>query len=64
MMLTSEEIRLILSLTQRKTVAEFGPNNCYRVTEPEHGYSSDRKIGALQAKLSILLEMAARREAP
>ena len=47
MNLTSEEIQLILE-TIRKA---HGP-----------GYSSDPKVSALQRKLSILLEMANRRE--
>ena len=47
MPLTSEEVLLFLELLREK----HGP-----------GYSKDPKIGKLQAKLSILLEMAHRRE--
>lgn len=62
-MLTSDEIRALLALTQRETVAEFGPQNCYRVTVDGRGYHSDPKTAALQAKLSILLQLAGDREA-
>ncbi len=46
-MLTSTEIRMILQLLAE----EYGP-----------GYSSVEEIGQLQAKLSILLELALERE--
>ena len=61
-MLTSNEIRLILALLSERTV--IGPTKKfpYRVSERAGGYSDDPTIGALQAKLSIMLEVAARRE--
>jgi hypothetical protein len=59
MMLTSRDIRLILSLTQRKEVAGF---DRYRVTEECSGYHPDPAIAALQAKLSIMLEVASKME--
>jgi len=45
MILTVEDIRFILTLMREK----YGP-----------GYSDDPQAGALQAKLSIMLEMASK----
>jgi hypothetical protein len=60
-MLTVKEIQLILERLAEVEVANFG--NGYRVVIHTAGYSEDKTIGALQAKLSIMLEMSARREA-
>ena len=57
--LTKEEILLILERLAEKTVVEPTKEFPYRVsTRGMGGYSDDPKIGPLQAKLSILLEMA------
>jgi len=60
-MLTKDEILLILKHIGSETVVEPTPAFPYRVSREGHGYSSDKKIGALQAKLSIMLEMASRK---
>jgi hypothetical protein len=62
MPLTSADIRLLLEKLGEETVVE--PNDAFpfRVSRRGQGYSTDPKIGALQAKLSIMLEMAHRRE--
>ena len=57
--LTTSEISLILSRLSTEEVAKF---DGYTVTKPGFGYSKDREIGALQAKLSIMLEIAGKRE--
>ena len=56
-MLTTEEIRTLLQLCQLQTVAEF---DSYRVVKQGHGWEGD--YGPLMAKLSIMLEIAHRRE--
>lgn len=59
MPLTVAEIQLILSKIGVEEVASF---DGYTVVKPGSGYSKDRKVGALQAKLSILLQIASERE--
>lgn len=58
-MLTSEEIRAILRLLEWKTVAEFDSGRS-RVVQRTSGYSEEAEVGRLQAKLSIMLEVATR----
>lgn len=59
MNLTSEEIQLILGLLSQETVVPESKEFPYRIVNPRgFGYSKDKKIGALQAKLSIWLEVA------
>ena len=58
-MLTVAEIRLILEKLGVEKVAAF---DGYEVVRRGFGYSDDPQIGALQAKLSILLQVAAQRE--
>jgi len=60
MILTREDIHLILDRLAQETVVEPSQSFPYRVTCQGRGYSSDQKIGALQAKLSIMLEMASK----
>ena len=61
-MLNEEEIRMLLGLLAQETVVEPTKAFPYRiVTRDGHGYSKDPKIGPLQAKLSIMLEVAAAR---
>lgn len=61
-MLTKEDILFILERIGEQTVVEPTKEFPYRVSCRGHGYSKDRKIGALQAKLSILLEMEMKRK--
>lgn len=62
-MLTAKQILILLQLTQQEQVAEFGGDRGYVVkTKHGHGYSNDPEISALQAKLSIMLEVASKRE--
>jgi hypothetical protein len=60
MILTREDIHLILERLSEETVVEASQAFPYRVARKGHGYSDDKKIGALQAKLSIMLEMASK----
>lgn len=60
MILTSEELVTLIRLTQQTTVAEF---NGYKVVQEGSGWTGDSKLGPLQAKLSIMLEMASKDEA-
>jgi hypothetical protein len=59
-MLIKEEIALLLELLAEETVVEPTKSFPYRVTRHAGGYSKDKKIGALQAKLSIMAEAASR----
>jgi hypothetical protein len=56
--LTKEDIYLIMKAIGEETVVKPTDKFPYRVSREGRGYSSDPKIGALQAKLSIMLEMA------
>lgn len=58
MPLTSEDILLILRLIGQKVVVKPSKDFPYTVSCEGHGYSDDPKIGPLQAKLSIMLEVA------
>lgn len=53
--LTKSEIRRILGLLELKIINEV---RGVVLAERERGYSEDPETGKLQAKLSILLEMA------
>ena len=57
-MLTKEEIRLILEYLSEVSVVEPSPAFPYRVSQTKRGYSSDPAISKLQAKLSMMLEVA------
>lgn len=59
-MLTAEQIRTLLDLLAQETVVEPTDAFPFRVSRRAHGYSRDPKIGALQAKLSIMLEVKGR----
>jgi hypothetical protein len=60
--LTTEEIQLILERLRETTVIEPGAVFPYRISaRGSFGYSNDPTIGALQAKLSIMLEVAHKR---
>lgn len=61
-MLTSAEIRKILELLGQETVVPQSDKFPYYITKRSRGYSDDPEIGRLQAKLSIMLEVAARNE--
>lgn len=61
-MLTVEEILKLLELLSERTVVAPSEDFPYRVTRKRSGYASDPKIGGLQAKLSIMLEIATKRE--
>ena len=64
-MLTSDEIRTILELLRPKTLTIRIAGQEARVVDlkGDFGYAEDPKISGLQAKLSIMLEVAARRDA-
>jgi len=55
-MLTHEQIRFILERIGEKTVVEPTKSFPYRISVEGHGYSDDKKIGAIQATLSVMLE--------
>lgn len=57
-MLTRDDILLILERLAEKTVVEPSDAFPYRVSHKASGYSDDKKARTLQAKLSIMLEMA------
>jgi len=60
-MLTKDEILLILNRIGEETIVAPSSKFPYRVSSANsRGYSADRTIGALQAKLSIMLELAGR----
>jgi len=52
--MSTEQIQYLLDLLSYETVTEF---DGYRVMRQGMGYNSDPKIGAIQAHLSILLQM-------
>ncbi len=63
-MLTSEDIMFLLELLQERdnTYVEPTEKFPYRITrEGGMGYAKDPKIGRLQAKLSVMGQMAAGR---
>lgn len=62
-MLTTKDILLILDRIGREVVVPATDHFPYDIiTRRSHGYADDPTIGALQAKLSIMLEVAGRRE--
>jgi hypothetical protein len=58
MILTKADILLILERLGEQTVVEPSKKFPYRVSCKGMGYSDNKTVGALQAKLSIMLEMA------
>ena len=54
-MLTKDQIRKLIELTQLEQVAEF---DGYKVMRRGQGYAEDPEQGRLQATLSIMLEGA------
>lgn len=62
MPLSSEDILFIMKRIGEKTVQEPTKDFPYRISCEGRGYSDDPKVSALQAKLSILLEMAHAKE--
>ena len=58
-MLNLDEIHLLLDLLSYETRYEFQDGR-YRVVERVRGYSDNRVIGGVQAKLSIMGEAAAK----
>lgn len=60
-MLNVEEIHLLLKLLAEPTVVKPTPEFPFRIVgQSRSGYSDDPMIGGLQAKLSIMLEVAHR----
>jgi len=57
MILSRDDILLILELLSRETVVPSSVEFPYLISRKSQGYSADPKIGGLQAKLSIMLEM-------
>lgn len=62
MRLTSSEIRLILSTLSKKVVVPQSESFRYEIVAQSSGYSDDPEIASLQAKLSIMLEVAKKME--
>lgn len=62
-MLKRDEILFLLKLLGEETVQEPTEKFPFRISREGRGYSSDKKVGSLQAKLSIMLEMASGKEA-
>lgn len=60
-MLTENEIQLLLGLLKQEVVVSPSEKFPYTITREKFGYSDEKKIGPLQAKLSIMLEVARRR---
>lgn len=56
MMLTLEQLQLLLDLLRYETVAEF---DSYRVVKRTHGYR-DGEAGKIQAVLSVMIEAKVR----
>jgi hypothetical protein len=58
-MLTKEDIYILLEHLSREVVVAPTGSFPYYITKPQgHGYSKDHTIGKIQAKLSIMLEVA------
>jgi hypothetical protein len=57
-MLTKKDILLILERIGEQTVVEPSKGFPYRVSCRASGYSDDKSVRTLQAKLSIMLEAA------
>ncbi len=57
-MLKPEEIQQLLEELSWATVVENVDGFPYRIQQRGHGYSTDKAIGSLQAKLSIMLQVA------
>lgn len=58
MILTKDDIIFILNAIGERTVVKPTKEFPYRISCEAGGYSDDKRVGALQAKLSIMLEMA------
>jgi len=56
--LSKTDIRLLIELTQLETVVPESSNFPYRVVRRGSGYSDDKRIGRIQAALSIALQGA------
>lgn len=56
--LTSEEIRTLLKLLGQEVVVSPTAGFPFTISQSVSGYSKDVAIGRLQAKLSIMLEVA------
>ena len=59
-MLTVDEIRELLRLLSEETVVQPTKSFPYRVSREHLGYSDNSDVARLQAKLSIMLEVAQR----
>ena len=62
-MLTAKEIRMILDVLRPKiiTINMEGDKAVAKVMPGPPGYSDDKEVGRLQAKLSMMLEAAHKR---
>lgn len=58
-MLTSVEIHKLLEMLAQEVVVAPTKGFPYTITQRRGGYSNDREVGMLQAKLSIMLEAQA-----
>jgi hypothetical protein len=61
-MLTSKQIRYVLDLLAQEVVVPPTSEFPFTVTKKAFGYSKDVERSQLQAKLSIMLEAASRRD--
>jgi len=59
--LTKDEIEMLLDRLAEVTVVAPSPAFPYRVCKRGFGYSDEKGVGALQAKLSMMLEAASKR---
>lgn len=59
-MLTVDEIQFLLKLLNRRTVVEPNKDFPFTVVKDGFGYSDDPIVGPLQAKLSIMAQVAAK----
>jgi hypothetical protein len=64
MMLTVEEIRILMEELAWETVLDETNNFRYRIQRRGHGYSERPEIGRIQAALSIMLEAKLNRNNP
>lgn len=62
MILTSKEIHTILEALSKEVVIPPSSYFPYTISVKRHGYSDNVEIGQLQAKLSMMLEVAVKSE--
>ena len=58
MLLNKTEIQKLLSLLAEKTIVKPSSEFPFRISQKGMGYSDDLEVSKLQAKLSIMLQVA------